>query len=176
MNLVLVDRRAARAGLPLEAATLAALVRPLGRPDWELNLALVDDREMIDLNERWYGGRGVTDVLSFSYLETAGEGPCALAAGVGEAACDLWVPLAESPHTMTAGDVVLAAAYVERCARSSGWDLAGEWALLLVHGALHILGWTHATVDEQRAMQAREAALLRRAGFEHPLLTDSKED
>lgn len=175
MKLIVVDRRTRAVTMPLESRQLAALVRPLGRPEWELNLVLVSDREMAALNARWYGGEGTTDVLSFSYLEPAGEGPPALAAAAGEAACDLWVAPADVPAAVTAGEVVLAPAYVARRARTAGWDLATEWALLLVHGALHVLGWRHDTAEQRRSMREREAAALQRAGFAHPLAQEMGE-
>lgn len=176
MKLVLVERRPRAAALPVPPQTLAGLVDPLGRPDWELNLVLVRDREMADLNAAWYGGEGPTDVLSFPYLDEQGCGPPALAAGTGGAARDLWVPPAETPAVLTAGEVVLAPDYVAGRAAAGGWDPAAEWALLLVHGALHVLGWRHGSAAERRAMQAEEEALLRRGGFDHPLLTGPRED
>jgi probable rRNA maturation factor len=176
VKLVLVERRACAAALPVPPQTLAGLVGPLGRPDWELNLVLVQNREMAALNAAWYGGEGPTDVLSFSYLEEQGVGPPVLAAGTGGAACDLWVSPAEMPAVLTPGEVVLAPAYVAARTAAGGWDPAAEWALLLVHGALHVLGWRHGSIAERRAMQAREAELLRQGGFDHPLLTGPRED
>jgi len=37
-------------------------------------------------------------------------------------------------------------------------------ALLTVHGLLHLLGYDHATGDEERVMRSREAALLTSLG------------
>lgn len=176
MKLILVDRRAEAAVLPLTEARLGDLVEALGKPEWELNLVLVDDREMADLNGRWYGGEGPTDVLSFSYLEETGAGEPDLHAGSIGAARALWVPRGEAPTTLTAGEVVLAPAFVARRARGGGWDLAAEWALLLAHGALHVLGWRHDTAAERQAMRDQEAAILASAGFAHPLSPRSRED
>jgi rRNA maturation RNase YbeY len=176
MKLSLIDRRLKSEALPLNRQQLAFLVRDMGRADWTVNLVLVDDREMAELKGRWYGEKEATDVLSFSYLESEGEGPVALEAGEGHAACDLWVSAAELPEELIAGEVVLAPAHVALCARAGGWDLACEWALLLVHGALHILGWRHAAQRERRLMQAHESALLQRLGFAHPALCAQRDD
>lgn len=169
MKLELIDQRGRPQALPLPIERLAALVAPLGAPDWILDLVLVEDPVMADLYGRWYGGEGVTDVLSFSYLEPQGAGAPQLPAGHGEAAADLWVPPADAAGPVVAGEVILAPRFVDgRCARE-GWDLAAEWALLLVHGALHVLGWTHDTEVQQVAMRACEARLLAAEGLGHPL-------
>ncbi len=169
MKLELIDQRGRPQPPPLAGEGLAALVAPLGAPDWILDLVLVEDPVMADLYGRWYGGEGVTDVLSFSYLEPTGAGAPQLRAGCGEAATDLWVPPADATGPVVAGEVILAPRFVaERCARE-GWDLAAEWALLLVHGALHVLGWTHDTGARREAMRACEARLLAARGLAHPL-------
>jgi probable rRNA maturation factor len=176
MKLELVEQRTRPEAMPLNAAQLGDLVTTLGHPDWVLNLVLVDDPVMADLNARWYGGHGVTDVLSFTYLEDAGSEEPELASGVGEAACDLWVAPGEAPAAVTAGEVVLAADYVARRCRQEGWDLTSEWALLLVHGTLHVLGWEHGQPEQRQAMRAREAEVLARHGFKHPLLAEEAQD
>lgn len=175
MKLDLVDRRRQPAPMALEADRLAPLVASLGLPDWLLNLVLVDDAEMTSLNERWYGGEGPTDVLSFSYLEEAGPGAPALASGRHGAARDLWVAPGEAVAGVVAGEVVLAPDYVARRAREGGWDVPTEWALLLVHGTLHVLGWRHDEVADRRAMRDHEASVLRESGFVHPLPSEQSE-
>jgi probable rRNA maturation factor len=172
MRLELVDQRPHPAAPPLEEGILASLVGPAGRADWVANLVLVEDHVMADLNARWYGGEGPTDVLSFSYLETDGPAGPHLPAGEAEAARDLWIALGEQEPEVTAGEIIVAPDFVAGRCRQEGWDLRAEWALLVVHGALHILGWEHGTEEARRAMRAREAALLERQGFAHPLAAD----
>jgi probable rRNA maturation factor len=170
MQLELVDQRGRTDPLPVVLDALQGLVAELGRPDWWLNLVLVDDPQMTDLNQRWYGGQGPTDVLSFSYLETSGAGPAVLAAGEQGAACDLWLAPGEAPASFIAGEVIVAPGFVARRCASQGWSLLDEWPLLLVHGALHVLGWTHDTEQTRQAMQTEEATLLAAADLVHPLL------
>ncbi|MFB6356538.1 MAG: rRNA maturation RNase YbeY [bacterium] len=39
----------------------------------EISIAIVDDKEMKRLNEKYYGSSGTTDVLSFRYEDGSGE-------------------------------------------------------------------------------------------------------
>jgi probable rRNA maturation factor len=149
---------------------LERVVAPLGQEDWTVNLVLVDDDRMADLNRAWRGGEGVTDVLSFSYLEEADAGDRDLAGGDRGAARDLRLDAGDGADGAgIVGEVVLAPRFVrERCERE-GWDVDAEWPLLVVHGCLHVLGWEHAADDERRTMRGIEAELLAAAGLGHPL-------
>ena len=182
MKLALLDRRETSAPAEEEGAwrsdgerrrRLAAALDELGPPDWRLNLVLVDDGEMTGLNTGYRGIDGITDVLSFGYLSTRGAGPADLAAGQRGCRRDLWLdPLTEvaaDDMPVTAGEVVLAPTYIHRACRENGWDLETELLLLVVHGALHVLGWTHDTDADRSAMQEIESELLDRQGRRHPL-------
>ncbi len=175
MRLELVDQRPRPEATPLPLDQLAALVAPIGQAEWVLNLVLVEDPTMADLYSRWYGGQGVTDVLSFTYLEDQGLGEPHLQATVGQAARDLWVAPGDGAGEVTAGEVVLAPDFVARRCADEGWDLKTEWALLLVHGALHVLGWEHQDPDQRQAMRTHEAAVLETQGMAHPILSDESE-
>lgn len=149
---------------------LAGLGADLGVPGWSVDVVLVDDGVMADLNRRWREGEGVTDVLSFTYLEKTGTGEPDLAAGADGAARDLWLPTdARDGDAPTVGEVVVAPAFVaDRCAER-GWNPDLERALLVVHGLLHLLGWEHGTSAAAEAMRNEEATVLGRHGLAHPL-------
>jgi len=156
---------------------LTGLASSLGRPQWEVDAVLVDDLTMAGLNEGFRKVPGVTDVLSFSYLQVTGTGPPALAGGQGRAFTNLWLDtITSAPENGTApsvGEVILAPGFVaDRCNRQK-WSLEHEIPLLLVHGLLHILGWDHANPEETEAMQAVEEKILAAAGLPHPLLERS---
>ena len=178
MRLNLVERRrdARRRPDPWAAGREAwpacrAAADGLGQPEWRVDVVLVDDAAMAELNRDFRGGDGVTDVLSFSYLETDGPGDPDLRAGEGEAAADLWVEALtpEEAEAATVGEIVLAPAFVAARCRERGWNVAHEWPLLVVHGCLHILGWVHDTPTQREAMQAVEARLLAERDLPHPL-------
>ena len=165
------DAEGFRTGL---AARLAAA---LGLPDWGCDVVLVDDDIMAGLNEEFRRVPGVTDVLSFSYLQGAGSGEAVLKRGQGHACSDLWLDsLAteqENGQTQVVGEVVLAPRFiVDRCEKKS-WPENHEIPLLVVHGILHILGWDHEDDGETSAMRKVEAEVLAAEGLPHPLMERS---
>jgi probable rRNA maturation factor len=114
-----------------------------------LDVHIVDRDDMADLNAEHLGVEGPTDVLSFP-LDPAGDG----------LVLDGVIPLL--------GDLVLCPAVAAGQAASHAGTFAGEMALLVVHGVLHILGHDHAEVDEAAAMRRREAVHLESFGHVHP--------
>ena len=111
----------------------------------ELSILLVDTPYMSDLNHRWMGGDGPTDVLAFPMDEgSIDHGP------------------AESSGAEPAllGDVVLCPEVAARQAVTAGHSAGDELHLLTVHGVLHLLGYDHAEPDEEREMFGLQAKLL----------------
>jgi probable rRNA maturation factor len=127
-----VDRRLLR-------ARARHVLREIERADRELSIALVDDVEMRALNAAWRGRDRPTDVLAFS-LE---EGRHAERRG------------------RLLGDVVIGVETAARRARARRRGLDDEVARLLVHGALHLIGYDHARARDARRMRAEERRLLR---------------
>jgi probable rRNA maturation factor len=156
---------------------LSRLTAGLGRPDWGCDVVLVNDEVMAGLNQEFRNVSGVTDVLSFSYLQNTGEGEAVLQGGQGHAQADLWLDsLAtdqDKGQTQVVGEVVLAPRFiVDRCAER-GWPENREIPLLVVHGVLHILGWDHRNEGETKDMREIEAGILAGEGLPHPLLERS---
>ncbi len=111
----------------------------------ELSVLLVDIAYMTELNHRWMGGDGPTDVLAFPMEEgTVDHGPSEVVGG--------------EPALL--GDVVLCPDVAAKQAPAAGHSTADELHLLTVHGVLHLLGYDHAEPDEEREMFALQAKLL----------------
>jgi len=53
-------------------------------------------------------------------------------------------------------------------ARVQGKSMRAHWAHLVVHGALHLIGYDHEQADDARRMERREVTVLRRLGFANP--------
>lgn len=126
--------------------------------DAELSLIFVDEDAIADLNGRFLGGDGPTDVLAFPidddhvpagrHPDTGGRGPGA----VGEP---------EDPPIVL-GDVLVCPTVAARQAPDHSVDVDDELALLVVHGVLHLLNYDHADEVEAASMQRRERELLER--------------
>jgi probable rRNA maturation factor len=129
----------------------------------ELTLLFVDEAAMAELNERFMGHDGPTDVLAFPLdaHDPTGSGSGARAPSPGP---DRRV---DPSQPLLLGDVVICPAEAARNAPDhAGSYHAGsfddEIALLVVHGILHVLGMDHATSEEATVMEARQGALLDR--------------
>jgi probable rRNA maturation factor len=131
------------------------------RGDAELALRFIDEPTMADLNERFLGGDGSTDVLAFPIdgeLVEGGRNPDAGSTGPDR-------PPAEAAEVpLLLGDVLVCPAVAERNAPAHAGTYEDELALLVVHGVLHVLGMDHGDEAETAAMQARERELLGRHG------------
>lgn len=125
----------------VDAAGLAALAVAVFRAEGvagpaELTLTFVDEDTIAALNAEHMDETGPTDVLSFP----------------------LWDPDETLPSGMPAmlGDIVVCPSVARRYAAGSGRSVEHELALLVVHGALHILGHDHAEAEEAAVMAERE--------------------
>ncbi|MCI8451106.1 rRNA maturation RNase YbeY [Enterorhabdus sp. P55] len=131
------------APLPLEELTRFVLESER-RPDaTEVSVSFVDDAVIAELNEKYRGKQGPTDVLSFE-CDGCGDGPDAPEDGVFEL-----------------GDVIIAPDVAERQTAEFATTFEEEISLLLVHGLLHLCGYDHVVDEEAEVMEAREAELLR---------------
>jgi probable rRNA maturation factor len=110
----------------------------------ELSILLVDAAYMADLNHRWMGSDGPTDVLAFPMEEGS------LDRG----------PVEDTGEPTLLGDIVLCPEVARTQAANAGHSAAAELELLTVHGALHLLGYDHAEPEEEREMFALQARLL----------------
>jgi probable rRNA maturation factor len=132
---------------------LAAVLRREGvAPGAEAGLTFVAPSAMAELNREHMGSDGPTDVLSFPIdgIDAAGAGD------------------PDGPGLV--GDVVVCPSVAVAAAPDHAGSPDDEIALLVVHGALHLLGHDHAEVDERDVMQARERSLL--AELHGPLAGD----
>ena len=84
----------------------------------EVCISIVDEDTMTNLNRRYTGRNGATDVLAFSLREGRGSQHC-------------------HGHLV---DVVVCEAQAHRQANELGIDPREEIARLVVHGILHLLG------------------------------------
>ncbi len=124
---------------------IEATLRHAGAPDGEVTLVVATDELLHQLNLNYRGIDAPTDVLSFAAQEEA-EGQ------------DVFVSAPEALNYL--GDVIIAFPTAERQAAAAGHSIADELSLLAVHGVLHLLGYDHASADEEADMWARQSQIL----------------
>jgi probable rRNA maturation factor len=116
-----------------------------GASQGEVTLVIANDELLHQLNRDYRSIDAPTDVLSFAAQEEA-EGQ------------DVFVSAPEAQNYL--GDVVISFPTAERQAAAVGHSVAEELSLLAVHGVLHLLGYDHASEEEEADMWARQSQIL----------------
>ena len=116
----------------------------LRRPPKALTIRIVNEEEMKGLNRRYCGKDQSTNVLSFPFN-----------------------PLPDS-YVDLLGDVVVCASVVAREALEQDKLLIGHWAHMIVHGMLHLFGYSHESDRQAEVMERIEWVVLERLGFSDP--------
>lgn len=100
----------------------------------QISITFLNPEEMAELNEEYRGNSGPTDILTFS-LNAPEEDPFG-----------------------SMGDI-----YLCRAAMDNQFKLNSEFellAFLLLHGLLHLQGWTHETEEKYRLMMDKQYQIL----------------
>ena len=136
---------------PGRAAIAAWTNAALGRraANRELGVRVVGRAESRRLNAHYRGQDHATNVLSFP------------------ASAELVTP-AKQAAAQPLGDLVICPHVLRAEAREQRKTLRAHWAHLVVHGALHLVGYDHERDADARRMERREVAVLRRLGFTNP--------
>ena len=125
------------ASRPLAGGTIRRTVRAAlahgGRPRIDVDVALVSDRRLSAIHERFLGDPSPTDVISFDLGEDDG-----------------------SP----AGEIYVSVDRARAVARERGVAVGRELQLYLVHGALHLCGYDDRSSRDRRRMRDAEATVL----------------
>ncbi len=129
---------------PAIAIWARAALDDVARERVELGVRIVDERESAELNRRFRQKTGPTNVLSFSFDE------------------NLFV------STGFLGDLVICAPVVKQEADRLDKPLKAHWAHMVVHGIMHLRGYDHVTGEDASRMEAVEAKILERLGFDNP--------
>jgi probable rRNA maturation factor len=125
----------------LQAAARAALINQ-NAPEGDLTILVTSDERMADLNQAHRGVAATTDVLSFP-----ADDP-------------LRVP-GQPPYF---GDIAISLRQAREQAAERGHALDAELQLLVVHGALHLLGYHHANREDKLSMWAVQEGILTALG------------
>lgn len=127
----------------------AALIKvPLAT---ETVIRLVDEQESAELNQRYRGKSGPTNVLSFPFDAPEGVG---------------------LDHVL--GDLVVCAPVVNKEARQQRKASKDHWAHITVHGVLHLLGYDHIEDQDADEMESLEINILAALNINNPYVEEDK--
>ncbi len=141
------------AGVPDAAAIqswvelAAARSGRLPQQEVEFAVRIVGEAEIQTLNQLYRNKDSATNVLSF---------PAGTIDGLPKDAAQQM------------GDIVVCASVVRDEAVRQSKSLEAHWAHMLVHGALHLLGYDHGEDKEAEEMEHLEAAILASRGIADP--------
>ena len=117
-------------------------IKELGlHPECDLTLAFINDTEMEELHIKWMNLSGSTDVMSFPMDELKPNDP--------------------EPGIL--GDIVISPVFARAQAEKAGHTFEHEVKILAAHGLLHLLGYDHQELDEEKIMFALQEDLVKRA-------------
>ncbi len=114
------------------------VLNDLGCHDKELSILLTDDERIAQLNERYLGKKGPTNVLAFPMSDGA------------ESDVD----------TTMLGDVVISGDTALSESKELGETLEYTVDRLLIHGVLHLLGFDHTGAEEDAVQMEKEEQRL----------------
>jgi probable rRNA maturation factor len=142
-----------------ERAGVATLERLGLEPSvFEISLLACNDRRIAELNEDFRGKPKPTNVLSWPSEERA-------AARAGEMP---HLPRPVPPLPVGLGDIAIAYETCAREAQEAGRPLEAHALHLLVHGALHLLGFDHEREADADLMEGLETEILAGLGVADP--------
>lgn len=119
----------------------------------EVSLTLVDNNRIHDINKEFRDIDRPTDVLSFPMVEYDNAGEFAFL----EDEDDCFNP--ETGELML-GDIIISLDKVEEQAIAYGHSFTREYAFLIAHSMLHLMGYDHMTDDDASIMEAKQRAIL----------------
>ena len=117
----------------------------------EVCLRIVGPEEMAELNQNYRNKTGTTNVLSFPADDS------------------LPAEILESLEERPLGDIVICADVIMAEAEKFEKPLNQRWAHISIHGMLHLLGFDHITEPDAQQMEALEAEIMQKLGFDESL-------
>ena len=109
------------------------------KKDSNVTIRIVGKKESETLNNNYRNQKKPTDVLSFI--------------------------LSENPLI---GDIVLCHPLIKNEAKNQNKKIRDHYAHLLIHGYLHLLGYSHEKQSDADKMERKEIQILQKNGFQNP--------
>ena len=120
----------------------------------EVNLTLVDNDAIWEINREYRNIDRPTDVLSFPMLsyQTAGD--------FSDIEDDIEGNFNPDTGEVLLGDIIISIPKVFEQAEAYGHSVRREFAFLIVHSVLHLLGYDHMTPEDAAFMENKQKNIL----------------
>lgn len=115
-----------------------------GLVDNEINLKILNDKEMKKLNHQFRNKNNTTNVLSFQNDDIS------------------------LMQTKNIGDIAISLEYVEREAKEEGKFFEDHMIHMLAHGVYHVLGYDHENDEMAAIMENKEINILNKININNP--------
>ena len=132
-----------------DIATVRNVLKVIGLRKKGLSIKLSNDTSIRKVNLKWKGLDKPTNVLSFPNAEKI---------NIFEASM------------VYLGDIILAYETIEKERKIKNIDLQKHLAHILVHGILHLKGYTHQNVTDTKLMQSEEIRILKNLKIQNPYI------
>lgn len=110
------------------------------RDEVELSVAIVGPGRMREINKRYKGRNRITDVLAFPETEIIFQG----------------LKIGPKKKVKGLGEIIICTRAVKKNAKRFNVSFENELARVLIHGILHLLGYTDETDTERGEMRQKE--------------------
>lgn len=119
----------------------------------EISLTLTDNKGIHEVNKEFRNIDRPTDVLSFPLVEYENPGEFDFLEEMDECF---------NPETgeLMLGDIMISLDKVQEQADEYGHSYTREYAFLIAHSMLHLMGYDHIKADEAKVMEDKQTAIL----------------
>ncbi len=145
-------------GVDIQCWTTVSLEQAGARGPGVVTVRIVDSAESRTLNESYRKGTGPTNVLSFPAPQ------------------DRLLPEKASTEPPELGDLVICLPLVRTEAENLQKPVLAHLAHMVVHGTLHLAGYTHDKSADAREMESLESGIMSSLGFADPYVVDQTAD
>ena len=111
----------------------------------ELGILLTNQQKIHELNRKYRNIDKATDVLSFFMIPEKGL-------------ADAFVTPPDNIRHL--GEVIISYPQAKIQAKERNHPIKQEITILIIHGVLHLLGYDHEDLNDEKIMRARESAIL----------------
>jgi len=120
-----------------------------------VNILLTNDKGIRKYNMDYRGIDRATDVLSFpmqDFSKTGWSGCCNLMQD-------------EDTGFISLGDIVVSSETIQRHSNEYRNSIVNEWAYMIIHSTLHLLGYDHDNEINEKVMSNKSNQIMQRLGF-----------